>query len=153
MICSIKGCRVATIGFLVFLGLFQAIYSASEVAKKPLIIYTLDNEGYQDCHIKGAINVPVDELKNYAKKLDKDQEIVVYCARYECPVSKQAYHILKDLGFTHVKAYEGGIVEWFQLGYPVEGICKRSGLHQRTVKKAPEKGIKTLTAQELKDLL
>ena len=91
--------------------------------KKLLVINALRKQYYKDCHILGSINVSLDDLGAYAQKLDKSTPIVVYCASYSCPVSRKAWHILNDLGFANVRAYEGGIIEWFKLGYPVEGPC------------------------------
>lgn len=117
--------------------------------KKVLIINALDKESYNNCHIKGSVNFPLEMLRLYADKLDKNQEIIVYCARYECPVSKHAYKLLKQLGFTNVRAYEGGIIEWFKKGYPVEGSCTSDALKHSTNKQPPEEGVETITAEEL----
>ncbi len=85
---------------------------------------------YADCHIKGSINVPYDNLVEYTKDLPKDTEIVVYCASYVCPMSRRAYTLLKDQGFTNIRAYEGGAAEWHKLGYPTEGPAKMIYLHR-----------------------
>lgn len=120
---------------------------------KPIIINVLASSYYDDCHIKGSINVPLDDLEDYADELDKNQEIIVYCAKYDCPVSRQAFRLLKMLGFTNVKAYEGGIVEWFQLGYPVEGSCKQEILKLTVKPLESEQGVETISAAELKTKL
>lgn len=121
---------------------------------KPLIINVLAKENYEDCHIKGSISVPYDQLEKYAQKLDKNQEIIVYCAHYQCPRSREAYKLLHKLGFKNVRAYEGGIREWFQLGLPVQGSCKADYLKEPNVKPShAEAEIKTLSALELKKKL
>lgn len=112
------------------------------------IINVLSPYYYQDCHIKGSINIPLEMLEETAKKLDKNEEIILYCAHYQCPASKKAWHILNDLGFTNSKAYEGGIVEWYQLGYPIEGVAKESYL-QQPHEKENDDSIKTISAEEL----
>lgn len=121
--------------------------------KKPIIINALARSYYDDCHIKGSINVPLDDLEDYADKLDKNQEIIVYCAQYDCPVSRKAFRLLKMIGFTNVKAYEGGIVEWVQKGYPTEGPCKQDFLKVINKPLAPEPGIESISAEELKKKL
>ncbi|MGC2310516.1 MAG: rhodanese-like domain-containing protein [Candidatus Babeliaceae bacterium] len=124
--------------------------------KQPIIINALDTEHYQDCHIKNSIGVPLNELENYANtKLKKDDYIIVYCAHYECPISREAYKLLTKLGFTNVQAYEGGVVEWKQKNYPLVGAC---ALFERFFKnppqpKAPEKGMRTVSAEELKSIM
>jgi rhodanese-related sulfurtransferase len=46
------------------------------------VVETLPREDYEKAHIPGAINVPLEELKDRAAKLlpDKSAAIVVYCA-------------------------------------------------------------------------
>jgi rhodanese-related sulfurtransferase len=117
--------------------------------KNFLIINVLDTQSYDDCHIKGSINVPLSRLDDFAKKLDRTTEIVVYCANYMCPISKKAWYILNALGFTNVKAYEGGIREWFQLGLPCEGTCTDPHLKDQTQKPSQDPKVITISAQEL----
>ncbi len=86
------------------------------------VINVLSQAYYNKCHIKDSINIPVDQLQGTAKESwDTNDEIVVYCANDECPLSRNAYSILKKLGFTHILAYEGGIAEWSKKGYPTVG--------------------------------
>lgn len=120
---------------------------------KSIIINVLPRSSYDDCHIKGSINVPLDDLEDYVAEFDKNQEIIVHCAKYDCPISRKAFRLLKMLGFGNVKAYEGGIVEWFQLGYPVEGPCKQETLKVTNKLLEPEQGIESISAQELKKKL
>jgi len=98
----------------------------SKMEKNPglMIINVLDKKYYDDCHIKGTINVPVNELKMNAKSWDKNKEIILYCASYKCPKSMEAYKILKKLGFKKTHLYEGGMKEWVEKGFPKEGSCK-----------------------------
>lgn len=77
--------------------------------------------GYEKWHIPGAINIEIDELENLAlKMLDKYDEIIVYCASFECQSSTRAAKILKTLGFTNVSEYKGGKKEWMEKNYPIE---------------------------------
>jgi len=118
--------------------------------KKPIIIHVLDKDVFDDCRIEGSINMPYKDIKERAKELNKDDEIIVYCANYTCPASKNAYKMLKDLGFANVKAYEGGIQEWLQKGFPVEGACQMEFLKKELVRPEPhEDEIEEITAEEL----
>jgi rhodanese-related sulfurtransferase len=77
--------------------------------------------GYAKWHIPGAINIQIDELENLAPKmLDKQDEIIVYCASFECQSSTRAAKILETLGFTNVSEYKGGKKEWMEKNYPIE---------------------------------
>ena len=116
--------------------------------KKLLVINALRKQYYKDCHILGSINVSLDDLGAYAQKLDKSTPIVVYCASYSCPVSRKAWHILNDLGFTNVRAYEGGMAEWTQKGYLAKGACQEEYLSRQESSETSD--VKTITAEALK---
>lgn len=115
---------------------------------KLLVINALSKNYYDDCHIKGSMSVPLDKLEAYAEKLDKKTPIVVYCASYNCPVSEKAWRILNALGFNNVWAYEGGLAEWSQKGYPCAGSCREEYLSRQ--EKPLEHDIKKITAEDLK---
>jgi 3-mercaptopyruvate sulfurtransferase SseA len=53
--------------------------------------------------------------------LEPDDEIVVYCSNVYCAASIYAYYALRRCGFTRVRRYGGGIVDWEEAGYPLEG--------------------------------
>lgn len=95
-----------------------------------LIVNVLGKKYYDDAHIKGSINAPLRKLDVIAQSWDREQEIVVYCACKECDASEKAFGILARMGFTRVLAYEGGIREWWKLGYPCEGPCAMDYLRE-----------------------
>jgi len=99
-----------------------------------VIINVLDEDSFKDCHIKGSINVTIDELDKFAVGLDKSKEIVVYCSNYLCSSSEFAAKKLKSLGCEHVYVYEAGLAEWYQKGLPVEGPATASYLTKQTNK-------------------
>ena len=86
---------------------------------RPLVIDVLSPESYAKAHVKGAINIPLSQLKNRAATLDKERRTVVYCASYECSASTEAAKLLGSLGFTDVFDYKGGIKEWTEAGLAV----------------------------------
>ena len=62
-------------------------------------------------HIKGAINIPLGQLKEKAKELlpDKNQEIILYCqsGNRSCDAAK----VMQSMGYTNV--YDlGAIDKW-----------------------------------------
>lgn len=116
--------------------------------KKLLVINALKKQYYTDCHILGSINVPLDVLEDYAKKLDKETPMVVYCASYHCSVSHKSWHILTNLGFKNVWAYEGGMAEWIQKGYQVQGSCQEEYLNRQ--EQPEERDVAIISAEELK---
>lgn len=94
------------------------------------VINALDRETYNDCHIIGTINIPLDELKNKVKDWDRNKEIITYCASEDCPVSREAYEVLVSMGFKNVSAYEGGMREWKKIDFPSQGACKAEYLKE-----------------------
>jgi len=92
------------------------------------VVNVLDRDLFDDCHIKGSVNVPFEQLESFAKGLDKDTPIVLYCSNYKCTASGLGARMLKDVAFKDVWAYEAGLAEWYQLGLPVNGPCKEAYL-------------------------
>ncbi len=96
---------------------------------KLVIINVLDQPEFDDCHIKGSINISFDEFEDAMKSLNKQNHYVVYCADYMCMSSGFCAKLLLDAKFEHVWAYEGGMSEWYQKGYPIEGPARLEYLH------------------------
>ena len=59
---------------------------------------------YQQGHIKGSLNIPLNNLSNQLTKLKKDKPIITCCA--SGMRSAQAKSILKSKGYAEV--YNGG---------------------------------------------
>ena len=62
--------------------------------------------------IEGALNIPVDELRDNLDKLDRNSKIVVHCrTSYR---SYLAYLILKNSGFKNVWNLNGSYLSWIR---------------------------------------
>ena len=83
------------------------------------LVNVLSPENYNLGFIEGSLKIPVDELDEREHELDKSQEVIVYCAGYECNASRTAAEKLAAKGFN-VCTYEGGIKEWKQADLPTE---------------------------------
>jgi rhodanese-related sulfurtransferase len=76
---------------------------------------------YKKWHIPSAINVQIDEIDKKAPELlDLNDEIIVYCASFECQSSARAANRLAELGYNNIKNYEGGKREWDEKNFPKE---------------------------------
>ncbi len=85
------------------------------------VIEVLGPEDYNEKHIKGAINIPVESIGyEVASKFDENTPIVVYCSNKSCTASPVAAKKLEKLGFSNVYDFEGGKKEWEEAGYPME---------------------------------
>lgn len=100
-------------------------------AKNLFVINVLSQASFEDCRIKGSINIPLDRLEAYAKDIDKDSTIVVHCSSYTCKASDEAYNKLSQLGFKQVHIFAGGMNEWHHAGFPTEGPCTAPYLAKR----------------------
>lgn len=78
--------------------------------------------------IPGSRRVPLDTigLQGSQTQPPKSEEIIVYCGGPKCPQSLQAAQKLTDLGYTNVRAYEGGLEEWKNAGNQVERLEQAS---------------------------
>ena len=78
----------------------------------------LTSEYYSGVNIAGSRHVPLDLIGREVRDSDlpKGTEIIVYCAGPECPQSASAFEKLRTLGYSNVRAYEGGLEEWIAAG-------------------------------------
>jgi rhodanese-related sulfurtransferase len=72
---------------------------------------------FNDGHIEGATNIPVDELADRLSEFNTSDEILVYCRTGNR--SATAMSILEDAGYTRLFHIHEGISVWIQQGYPV----------------------------------
>lgn len=69
-------------------------------------------------HVRGAINIPLDQLKRRLATLDPKKEITAYCRGPYCVLSFEAVAELRRRGFK-VRRLEDGLPEWSAAGLPV----------------------------------
>ena len=83
------------------------------------LVMALGDLAFQGKHIPGSLNLykPEDLLG----ELDPEDEIVVYCSNEDCPASIMAYRFLESRGYETVRRFSGGLFEWENAGYPLEG--------------------------------
>lgn len=73
---------------------------------------------YEDSHIKGAINIPVADLRTRHKELNKDKKTVLICSSGNR--SSLGASILKQHGFRDVYNVAGGMTGYSAAGYTRE---------------------------------
>ncbi|SJZ80433.1 rhodanese-like domain-containing protein [Anaerorhabdus furcosa] len=77
--------------------------------EKVIILDVRTVEEFQEGHIEGAINIPLDEIRTRSNELNKEDTILVYCRSGNR--SKTASNELVKLGFSHVFDF-GGVNNW-----------------------------------------
>lgn len=89
--------------------------------KSILLIFPLSRIEFNDLHIAGSVNIPIDDLK---KKLppEKNRPLVFYCLGEKCTASWRAAEVAAGLGYQRVYAYRAGLPAWVAAGYPTESI-------------------------------
>lgn len=113
-----------------------------------VVINVLDKYFYDDCHIQGSINIPLETIDTEIDSIDKSAEVVLYCSNYQCTGSDYAAEKFIKRGFNHVYVYKGGAAEWYQAGLPVEGLCTEPYL-SRQVQQADDSSVVPLITKEL----
>lgn len=83
------------------------------------LVMTLDRRAYDRMHIPGSLHF--NNLTEAMGQLKPEDEIVVYCSNVSCNASINAYQMLRSRGFQNLYRYAGGLAEWHEAGYPLEG--------------------------------
>lgn len=99
---------------------FDELLKKFKENEKFVLVDARSREDYDKSHLPGALSIPVDEIRDYADKLDKSEEVITYCGGFQCPASTAAAKEFMSLGFRNVLDYKGGIQEWTDKKYPTE---------------------------------
>lgn len=91
------------------------------------LINVLAEEQFRKKHIPGSVNVPLAEA-DFIQEVerivgDKEAKVIVYCADENCNASPKAAKELADAGYVNLYDFEGGVAEWEQAGFPLEGAA------------------------------
>jgi rhodanese-related sulfurtransferase len=115
-----------------------------------MVINVLDKEYFDDCHIKGSIHIPFEEITKKLNSLDKTKQYVFYCSDYACSSSTYIAKMFLDAGFKNVWDYVDGMSGWFQAHLPCEGACKKSYLESESMRFEDEsEDLPVITTEEL----
>jgi len=77
-------------------------------------------EEFAQGHIAGAVSVPLQALKAWAREdAPKRKQIVAYCRGPYCVYAIEAVRELKKRGLRAARA-DDGVAEWSAAGYPIE---------------------------------
>jgi rhodanese-related sulfurtransferase len=83
------------------------------------LVMVLSEWAYRAKHIPGSLHFLT--TGEALKALDPDEEIVLYDSNPMCPASRMACNFLEARGFKRVRRYAGGLEDWEDAGYPLEG--------------------------------
>jgi len=86
---------------------------------KPLVLDVRDAAEFAAGHIQGAKNIPVAELANRLKEIEKfkDKPVLVHCQKGMR--AKSACNTLKAQQFSKLNNLQGGLDTWIEAKLPV----------------------------------
>jgi len=87
---------------------------------KVQILDVSSQEEYDAGHIRNAVHIPFEELKDRAARIEryKNDTVVIVCPTGTR--AAKATSVLKKLGFKDVSSMEGGMKDWKSQNMPVE---------------------------------
>ena len=98
----------------------EKLFSAGLV----LFIDARDPEDYADCHIKGALSLPLSDVETrfpeIAGGLPTDKISVTYCDGEGCHMGHDLALFLREKGFSNAWELVNGMTVWLNAGLPVE---------------------------------
>lgn len=92
---------------------------AQATRKRAVLLDVRPQYEFESGHLKGAVNIPLDELTDRLDELPRDRKIIAYCRGEYCTLAYEAVDLLLAEGFDVVRL-EGGWPEWQSEGRPVE---------------------------------
>lgn len=95
-------------------GLAPSVDFKQEIANGAVIVDVRTKGEYSGGHIKGSVNIPLDELESVSKKLSKNKMIITCCA--SGMRSSAAKSMLRKKGFE--KVHNGG--GWYSLQQKIQ---------------------------------
>lgn len=98
--------------------------SSSEVfkdlGKKHIIVVDVRMpQEFSKGHIKGSINLPLDNLKNQINEVVKDKNTIIYLYCLSGARSNIAVGILNELGYTNAYSMVSGLLSWRAEKFPL----------------------------------
>lgn len=103
-------------------GPHHSVYTVTQKMNKERLIFVdiRKDEEYNEGHIRNAIHIPVEDLKERMGRIEryKNDAVVVICANGKR--SSRATAQLKKAGFKDVCSIEGGMKAWISDGMPTE---------------------------------
>jgi rhodanese-related sulfurtransferase len=88
-----------------------------------LFIDARHEDEFNEGHIKGAISLPLRTLEanpTLIQGLAKDTLIVTYCSGEQCALSIDLGEKLASMGFTNVRVFFAGWLEWQKRNLPID---------------------------------
>lgn len=90
-----------------------------KIGPKDVILDVRRPEEFAEGHIKGALNIPVDQVANHTEELKKYSQVYIHCKRGGR--AKTALETLSQLGLQNLVCIgDAGMDAWVERGYPIQ---------------------------------
>lgn len=83
------------------------------------LVMALNRWAFDAKHIPGSLHF--DDPDELYTALQKNDEIIVYCSNVDCLSSVALYRALLERGYSNVRRYAGGLLDWEEAGLTLEG--------------------------------
>ena len=90
-----------------------------DAGERLYLVNAMEESKFRAKHIPGSLYLYRKE--DIEKTIQREDEIVVYCTDVGCNKSIILYQLLEVMGYHHVCRFAGGLREWEDAGYPLEG--------------------------------
>jgi rhodanese-related sulfurtransferase len=84
----------------------------------PIVLDVRPREEYESVHVRGAVCIPVGELRKRLREIPTEREIVAYCRGPYCVYAHDAVRLLRARGYN-ARRLEDGLPEWAAAGLPI----------------------------------
>ena len=78
-------------------------------------------------HIRGSLHFDIHQPTHLFDVLAHDDDIVVYCSNVDCNASHAVIKKLLERGYSRLTHYRGGLIDWEEAGWPLDGDWAESG--------------------------
>ena len=86
---------------------------------KAVLLDVRTRQEFDAGHLRGAVNIPIDELPERLGELPRDRQVITYCRGEYCLFADEAAELLRAHGFDVVRL-KGGWPEWQSEGRLVQ---------------------------------
>jgi|SRR5215475_9327258 len=90
-----------------------------DAGEQIILVNAMEENKFRAKHIPGSLNLF--EKEEIQKSLRKSDDIIVYCTDKSCNKSIVLYYLLESMGYEHVRRFAGGLMEWENCGFRLEG--------------------------------
>lgn len=98
--------------------------------RQPRLLDVRTPSEFENAHIRGAYNVPLDQLNEHARELRAAEGTVVLICQ-SGQRAQRAEAVLREAGMGNMHVLDGGVKAWLAAGLPVNRVRARMSLERQ----------------------